>query len=59
MGFRVGVSRRGTIIGTGVTIADFVRKFEHWQWDSRERQSQHVNDYFHYDMENELCYFLY
>lgn len=57
MGFRVGVSRRGTIIGTGVTIADFVRKFEHWQWDSRERQSQHVNDYFHYDMENELCYF--
>lgn len=57
MGFRVGVSKRGTILGTGVFIGEYVRKLEHKQYDATLRQTVLVNEYFYFDEENEICYF--
>lgn len=57
MGFRVAISKRGVIVGTAYTIMEFARKFEHRQYDRMTETWVLMNEYFHFDQDQEVCYF--
>lgn len=57
MGFRVSVSKRGVLHGTPLHIGEYIKKFEQWKFDAQLRQWTQVNEYFHFDRDNEICYF--
>lgn len=57
MGFRLPISKRGEIKGTSLSIGEFARKFEHRSYDRMEGHWVILNEYFHFDRDNETCYF--
>lgn len=57
MGFRVGVSKQGTLLGTGTHLREYVRRFEHWKYDRLDGSWQNAGEYYHFDVDNEMCYF--
>lgn len=57
MGFRVGVTARGEIKGTHLSIVPFSRKFQQKQYDRLEGTWSVVNEFFYFDAKNEIVYF--
>lgn len=57
MGFRVDVDLKGEIKGAHLSILNFIRKFEHKQYDRAEGRYILMNEYFYYDKLNGICYF--
>ena len=56
MGFSLKVSRSGIVEGSWINIGDYIGKFAHRKWDQTKKTYVLVNEYFHYDRHNEICY---
>lgn len=57
MGFRVGVSKKGVVLGSPLYIMEYTKRLENWQWDPNSRQRVLINEFFHFDPDAETCYF--
>lgn len=57
MGFRIGVTARGEIKGTHLSIVPFSKRFQQKQYDRMEGTWSVVNEFFHFDPDKEICYF--
>ena len=57
MGFRIAVLDRGEIVGTSLTVMQYTKKFEHRQYDKIAERWVLVNEFFHFDRDQKICYF--
>lgn len=56
MGFSLKVSHNGIIEGSWINIGDYIGRFAHRKWDQVKRRYALINEYFHYDRYNQICY---
>jgi superfamily II DNA or RNA helicase len=57
LGFRVGVEPDGTLSNTNTYISEYARALQQWDFDSKSRRYEKVEDFYHYDETTKTAYF--